>query len=280
VGEEVLAVLVGVAHDEGDVAAGPEHAAHPDEGLLHGGEVAVVRAEVGEVPRVVAPHVVVGAAVGVGRVVPPVAHGALEVDVVGRVRGDEVEGGVGEPRRVAQQLQGVAGDHLLGAEGRVPGGDLRVDLDPAGVDLDPDGRPRRVREGGAEEGPPHAGEGVEDAATGPGEELDQGLHEPRGLVGPVAPADLVAQLPGIGGPEDGAREEEPVLPVQLVEGVPRVFAPRARRGGMLFVLRGLRRERLLRRPGAARRGRGALLPARAHFFSHFRQAAASVLRSA
>ncbi len=175
---------------------------------------------------------------------------------------------------IPEQLQRVPGAHLLGPEvGPLPG-DLPVDLDPARVDLDPDRLPGRVREGGAEERPPHPGEGVEDAAPGLREELDQRLHEPRRLVGPVALADLVAQLPRVGGPQDRAREEEPVLAVELVEGVAGVLPPRARRRADQVVLRRRLRGRLLRRlPGGS-------LPAPAgHFFSHFRQAAASVLRS-
>ena len=242
-GEDVVAVLVRIAHDHGGIAVRPKHPPQPAEGLLHALEVGGVVGGIGDVAGPVGHHGVVGAAVRVlhGKTAP--GHGDRQLDVVGRVGGDEVHArglhrgqeleGVAEPhlqpRRVEAALASRIGRAQVGHAGTSPVAlpdqavnDLVEDLDPARFDLEADGTARAPGDGCPEQRAADPGERVEDQLTGRGEELDQAGHQPGRLVGAVPLSQGVAKLRGIGGPPDRLGEVQPLLAGQFVEGVGRV----------------------------------------------------------
>ena len=214
----------------------PQHVPHPIEELR-------VIGRVGEVRRVVGDHRVVGPAVGVGLGELPAGHRDRQLDVVGRVGGDEVDA-IG--RQIREDHLGVADPQLqpgrverprpariiraqvrqLGAESVTLGEGIAdhivVDLSPGRRQLDPQGAPRAAGDRRAEQRPADPRERVQDQLTGPGEELDEPGHQPRRLVGSVPLAPLVAELRGVGGRPDGLGEVQPLLARQLVELVARV----------------------------------------------------------
>ena len=170
-------------------------------------------------------------------------HRQRQLDVVGRVRRDEVDRTL---RNRGQHRQRVAPAQLESGRiegpgatriGRADVGEERsaavasleqfahdglVHGDPAWLQLDTQGASGTLGNRCAEQRPAHPGEWVEHELARPAEELDQSAHEPWGLVRSVYSALGVAQLGWIGRRPDRLGEVEPLLAGQLVEGVARV----------------------------------------------------------
>jgi len=146
-------------------------------------------------------------------------HRDRQLDVVGRIGGDEVDAFRLDLR---EERQRVAETHLqprriempLSARvGRTDVRELRTQtvslrrqdpeqflegVDPTLLDLQANGPPGTSSHGRSKERATDAGEGVENELSGLREELDQSSHQARRLVRPVPLAQSMAQFGGIG----------------------------------------------------------------------------------
>ena len=249
-GEPVAAVLVRVAHDHAGIAARPQDAPELGQGHGHPVEERGIVGAVGEVGRVLGDHRVVGPPVRVRLGQRSAGHRERQLDVVGRVGGDEVDRAVGQRRAGRARASPTRISQPDGSNERTPGrvdrpevgeeraravalgeqvaDDVGVDRRPARLELDAQRAPRSLGDGRAEERAADPGERIEDQLAGPGEELDEPGHEPRRLVRAVPLALGMTELGRVGRAPDRLREVEPLLAGQLVQ---RVAGVRGATGG-------------------------------------------------
>lgn len=193
-----------------------------------------------KVGRVVGHHRIVGSPVRMRLGQRSAGHRDRQLDVIRRIRRDEVHRGCGQGR---EDREGITHPELTAERierpraarvGRAQVGEERpeavvlgerlpdhrlVDRRPAWLDLEPEGPPRPLRDRGSQERPADAGERIEDELARPGEELDQPGHQAGRLVRPVRFAARVPEFGWVGGGPDRLREVEPLFPGQLVERV-------------------------------------------------------------